>query len=59
MERSPRELNSPCHHSMMRTRVAVGGDGLEMWMVAVTILSKQSRTANKGWSSSLRDWARG
>jgi hypothetical protein len=30
-----------------------GRDGLQMWMVAANILFKQSRTAGKGWSSSL------
>jgi hypothetical protein len=27
---------------------------LQLWRVAVNILNKQSRTANKGWSSTLR-----
>jgi hypothetical protein len=30
-----------------------GGDGLQIWRVAANILNKQSRTADKGWSSSL------
>jgi hypothetical protein len=38
---------------MSRPRVADGGDGLQIWRVAVNISNKQSRTANKGWSSSL------
>jgi hypothetical protein len=42
-----------CLHGMVRPRVADGGDVLQIWRVAVNILSKQSRTASKGWSSSL------
>jgi hypothetical protein len=42
----------PCHHGMARPRVADGGDGLQIWRVA-DILNKQSRTADKGWASSL------
>jgi hypothetical protein len=38
---------------MARPRVADGGDGLQIWRVAENILNKQSRTAVKGWSSSL------
>jgi hypothetical protein len=38
---------------MARPQVADGGDVLQIWMVAVNILNKQSRTADKGWSSSL------
>jgi hypothetical protein len=34
--------------------VADGGGGLQMWTVAANILNKQSRTADKGKSSSLR-----
>jgi hypothetical protein len=30
-----------------------GGDGLQIWKVAANILSKQSRTTDKVWSSSL------
>jgi hypothetical protein len=33
--------------------VAREGDGLQIWKVAANILNKQSRTAEKGWSSSL------
>jgi hypothetical protein len=29
------------------------GDGLQIWRVAANILNKQSRTADKEWSSSL------
>jgi hypothetical protein len=34
-------------------QVAVGGDALQIWRVAANILNKQSRTADKGWPSSL------
>jgi hypothetical protein len=43
----------PCHHSMVCPQVANGGDGLQIWKVTVNILNKQSRTANRGQSSSL------
>jgi hypothetical protein len=43
----------PCHHGMARPQVADGGNGLQIWRVAANILNKQSRTAEKGWSSSL------
>jgi hypothetical protein len=43
----------PCHHGMARPQVAYGGDGLQIWRVAANILNMQSRTADKGWSSSL------
>jgi hypothetical protein len=43
----------PCHHGMARLHVADGGEGLQIWGVAVNILNKQSRTVDKGWSSSL------
>jgi hypothetical protein len=42
-----------CHHGTARPQVADGGDGLQIWRVAANILNKQSRTADKGWSSSL------
>jgi hypothetical protein len=42
----------PCHHNMVRRQVADGGDGLQIWRVAANILNKQSRTADRGWSSS-------
>jgi hypothetical protein len=38
---------------MERPQVADGGDGLQIWRVPANILNKQSRTADKGWSSSL------
>jgi hypothetical protein len=41
------------HHNMARRQVTDGGDGLQMWRVAANILNKQSRTADKRWSSSL------
>jgi hypothetical protein len=43
----------PCHHDMALLWVADGGDGLQVWSVAVNILNKQSQTVDKGWSSSL------
>jgi hypothetical protein len=43
----------PCHQAMARRQVA-DGDGLQIWMLAANILNKQSRTAGKGWSCSLR-----
>jgi hypothetical protein len=42
-----------CHHGMARPQVADGGDSLQFWRVAANILNKQSRKADKGWSSSL------
>jgi hypothetical protein len=42
-----------CHHGMARLQVADGGDGLQIRSVAANILNKQSRTSDKGWSSSL------
>jgi hypothetical protein len=43
----------PCHHGMARPQIADGGDGLQIWRVAANILNKQSRTADRGWCSSL------
>jgi hypothetical protein len=43
----------PCHHGMARPQVAGGGNGLQIWRVAANTLNKQSRTADKGWSSIL------
>jgi hypothetical protein len=43
----------PCHHGMARPQVVDVGEGLQIWRVAVNILNKQSRTADKGWPSSL------
>jgi hypothetical protein len=42
-----------CHRGMARPQVANVGDGLQIWRVAANMLNKQSRTAEKGWSSSL------
>jgi hypothetical protein len=44
---------APCHHGMVRPQVADGGDGLQIWRVAANVLNKQSRIANRGWSSSM------
>jgi hypothetical protein len=38
---------------MARPQVADGGDGLKIWRAAANILNKQSRTGDKGSSSSL------
>jgi hypothetical protein len=38
---------------MARPWVADGGDGLQIRRVTANILNEQSRTADKGWSSSL------
>jgi hypothetical protein len=46
----------PCHHGMARPQVADGVNALQVWKVAVNILNKQSRTADKGWFSSLGVW---
>jgi hypothetical protein len=46
-----------CHQSMARPQVLDGGDTFQVWRVAANILNKQSRTADKGWSSSLGGWA--
>jgi hypothetical protein len=32
---------------------ADGGNGLQVWRVVENMLSKQPRTADKGWTSSL------
>jgi hypothetical protein len=42
----------PRHRGMTRPQVANGGDGLQIWGVAANILNKQSRTADKVWSTS-------
>jgi hypothetical protein len=42
-----------CHHGMVHPQVADGGDALQVWRVPANILNKQSRTADKGWSSNL------
>jgi hypothetical protein len=38
-----------CDHGLA---VADGGDALQVWRVTADILNKQSRAADKGWSSS-------
>jgi hypothetical protein len=43
----------PCHHGMARPQVANAGHGLQIWRVADNSLNNLSRTADKGWSSSL------
>jgi hypothetical protein len=43
----------PCHYGMARPQVADGGDALQLWREAANIVNKQSRTADKGWSSIL------
>jgi len=43
----------PYHRGMARPQVADGGKGPQIWRVAASILNKQSRIADKGWSSSL------
>jgi hypothetical protein len=42
----------PRNDTMARPRVAVGGDGIEMWKMAANILNKRLWTAEKGWFSS-------
>jgi hypothetical protein len=42
----------PCHHGMACPQVT-DGDALQLWRAAANILNKQSRTAEKGWPSSL------
>jgi len=36
------------YHSLVRLRVAVGGDGPQIWRVPANSLHKQLRTADKG-----------
>jgi len=38
---------------MARPQIADGAEGLQIWWVPANILNKQSRKADKGWSSSL------
>jgi hypothetical protein len=50
----------PCHKGNAYPRVADGGDGLQIRNIAANILNKQSRTADRGRSSSLlRDVTQG
>jgi hypothetical protein len=46
-------LDGSLHHGMARPQVADGGDSLQFWRVAANMLNKQSRRADKAWSSSL------
>jgi hypothetical protein len=43
----------PCHNGMAHLQVADGEDGLQICRVAANIENMQSRTGDKGWSSSL------
>jgi hypothetical protein len=43
----------PYHQGMARPQVANGKEGLQIRRVAVNIPNKQSRAADKGWSSNL------
>jgi hypothetical protein len=47
------QVNEAPHHGMARPQVADGRDALQVWRVAAKLLTKQSRTADKRWSSSL------
>jgi hypothetical protein len=42
-----------CHYGMARIAYR---DGLQIWGVAANIKNKESRTDDKGWSSSLAVW---
>jgi hypothetical protein len=44
---------------MARPWFSVEGDSLQMWIVAVNILKKQIRAAEKGWFSQFGIWAGG
>lgn len=39
----------PCHHAMMHPHLLDMGDNPQIWRVAMNILNKQLRIANKGW----------
>ena len=43
----------PCHNGMVRPQVSAGGMASRYGRYLKNILNKQSRTADKGWSSSL------
>jgi hypothetical protein len=47
------ERHSLSHHGTARPHIADGGDGIEIRRVAASILNKQSRAADKGWSYSF------
>jgi hypothetical protein len=53
---SPTFCGSLSHHVTVRPRVADGGDGLQIWRVAVHVLNRECQ---QGWSSSLGGWATG
>jgi hypothetical protein len=38
---------APCHHGMAHLQVVDGGDGLQIWRVAVNILNQKSPTADR------------
>jgi len=42
-----------CHKTMTSPWIVDKGDSLQIWMVGVNMLNKQSGTADKGWFSSL------
>jgi len=43
----------PFHHYVARPQVVDGGDGLQIWRVVANILNKQSKRADRSWSSSF------
>jgi hypothetical protein len=43
----------PYYNGMARPQVVDGGGGLKIWRIAANILNRQSRTDDRGWSSSL------
>jgi hypothetical protein len=43
----------PGHHGMVHPQVAVGGDGLQVWRIAMNLLNKQLWAANRMWLFSL------
>jgi len=48
------------HHEMTRVLGLLMEEAASrIWKVAANLLNKQSRIWDKGWSSSLRGWARG
>jgi len=42
-----------CFWSLVHPQVLYRGNGLQIWRVAVNVLSKQLQTADNEWSSSL------
>jgi len=53
--RALKKCCSTVWHSMVRPQVADGFEDLQIWRMAANILDTQSRTADKGWYSSLGD----